>query len=355
MADSAAERTEEATPKRKQEARKKGTVAKSHDLVSALVMVAFLLSMPGALHSLATGWLEGMRYSLHHIPSDFNSANILGFAINCAKPALPGLGILVATAMGVGLFANFAQVGLVFSPQAMIPNPQKLNPFNGIKRFFSAQIAVEGTKTVLKTALFGYLAFGAIMANWDRISMLCILPPMAAVGVMGETLRTMAIRIVMAWVAMSGLDYFFQRKQIEKNLRMTKEEVKREMKEAETSPEVRQAMMARRRKMKRRMMDAVRSADVVVTNPTHFAVAIKYEPGKSYAPIVVAKGQDFIAAKIREEAKKYRVPLVANPPLARALYKQCEIGDFVPRELFQAVAELLAHVYKTLGRVRRNG
>jgi flagellar biosynthetic protein FlhB len=152
---------------------------------------------------------------------------------------------------------------------------------------------------------------------------------------------------------LAGIDYYFQRKQVDKQLRMSKQEVKQEMKEMEQSAELRGAIARKRRALSRsRMMEAVKKADVIVTNPTHFSIAIKYESGKMYAPQVVAKGADLVALKIREIAKEHKVPIVPNPPLARQLYKKCEVGDFVPREMFQAVAEVLAYVYRTMNRRR---
>jgi flagellar biosynthetic protein FlhB len=161
-------------------------------------------------------------------------------------------------------------------------------------------------------------------------------------------IREIGLKVGFVWLGLAGLDYFLQRKQTDKQLRMTKEEVKQEMKEMEGSPELRAAIAQRRRKLSRRMMQAVKTADAVITNPTHYAIAIKYETGKMHAPQVVAKGVDLIALRIREVAKESKVPIVPNPPLARQLYKKCELGDYVPRELFQAVAEVLAYVYKTL-------
>jgi len=181
------------------------------------------------------------------------------------------------------------------------------------------------------------------------------LSPQAAIATVGLLLRSIAIKVAISWLVLAAVDYFFQRKQVDKQLRMTKEELKQEMKNAETSPELKAAQHRRRRQLsKGRMMQAVKTADVVVTNPTHYAVALMYDPEKHSAPIVVAKGADILAAKIREVAGENKVPIIPNPPLARALYKQCEIGDPVPKELFQAVAEVLAYIFKTLKRLKKS-
>jgi flagellar biosynthetic protein FlhB len=162
-------------------------------------------------------------------------------------------------------------------------------------------------------------------------------------------MKGIALRIAATWLVVAGIDYFFQRKQVDRQLRMSKEEVRQEMKDAETSPELKMAQARRRRMNRGRMMEAVKTADAIITNPTHYSVAVKYKPGKDHAPMVVAKGLDLLALKIREIAKEHHIPIVPNPPLARALYKECELGDYVPRELFQGVAEVLAYVYKTIG------
>ncbi len=259
---------------------------------------------------------------------------------------------LLAVIMGVGLVANFAQVGFSMSGEALKPNFNKINPIQGFKRMFSATATMEGVKATVKSFLFGYLAWLCIRDRWDELVSLAGAPSYAMLATVGGLLHSILVRVGIAWLILAAADYLFQRKQVEKQLRMTKEEVKQEMKEQEQSPELRMAMMRARRRNSKRMMQAVQTADAIITNPTHFSIAIKYEPGKSFAPQVVAKGQDLIALRIREIAKEHGVPIVPNPPLARQLYKKCEVGDFIPRDLFQAVAEVLAYVYRTVKSVR---
>jgi flagellar biosynthesis protein FlhB len=268
-------------------------------------------------------------------------------------PSLPGLAMIAVTALGVGLCLNFAQVGFVMSGEAMQPSLAKLNPFTGLKRLFSARAGFEGGKAVFKTLVFGLVAWTSIASSWPELVALGWTTPMGAISGAGSLIHSIVLKISGLWLALALGDYFFQRKQTDKQLRMTKDEVKREMKETETSPELKAAQAQRRRQLSRsRLSEAVRQADVIITNPTHFAVAIQYDPQKQHAPQVVAKGQDHLAAKIREIAGESKVPLVPNPPLARALYRQCEVGDFIPRDLFQPVAEVLAYVYKTIKKVR---
>lgn len=345
------ERTEQATPRHRQEARRRGTVTKSMDLTHAAVVVGLLIVLPFGIGTIGEGALQAMKLSTSSIPADLDSMHMLGYAANSFRPVLPGLCAVVFTSMVIGVAANFAQVGFVFSGQALAPNFSKLNPINGFSRFLSRVSVFEAGKAFGKACLFGLIAFMTIRSNWENLTQLSAIPPIEAVGVAGSVVRVMGIRVAIAWALLAGIDYFFQRQQIERQLRMTKEEVKREMRELETAPEVRMVRNARRRRLMRRLREAVRSADVVVTNPTHYAVALRYQAGRDHAPMVVAKGVDFLAARIREEALDAEIPLVPNPPLARALYKQCEIGDYVPRDLFQAVAEVLAYVYRTLKRM----
>jgi flagellar biosynthetic protein FlhB len=348
------EKTETATAKHKLEARKQGTVAKSTDLTHACGILMLLLVLPIAISSLSVGLVDGFRGWLGNLPTQISVGQAMNFSSDVFHPILPGLALIVLSGMGVGLVMNFAQVGFVLNGSALLPNFTKLNPMSGLQRLVSRNSGFDAAKGLGKTALFSLIAYGCIRSSWSQLNSLNQLPIVDAASLIGSILRSLGMRVGFAWAALAALDYYFQRSQINRQLRMTKYEVKREMREMEMAPEIRMARNIRaRRLMRKRLRDAVKSADVVVTNPTHFAVALKYEMGKSHAPIVVAKGVDYLAAKIREEALLAEIPLVPNPPLARALYKQCEIGDYVPRELFQAVAEVLAYVYRTLKRMPR--
>lgn len=354
MADTGQERTEEATPRRRTEARKKGTVARSVDLTNALVVTALALVLPSTLVAFGQGLMGGMRQGLLSLPTDLSTGSMSRYTWGLLQPAVVSVLPLILTALAVGLAANFAQVGFVMSGQALTPSLQKINPLEGMKRLFSSRAAVDALKAALKALLFAYIAYSAVSSNWNQLIGLAWMKPAAAMSAVGSVLETILIRVAITWLILAALDYLFQRKQTNKQLMMTKDELKREFKEQEGSPELKMAQAQRRRKLsKGRMMDRVKTADAVITNPTHFAVAISYDRSKDAAPIVVAKGQDYIALKIREVATKHRVPIVPNPPLARALYKQCEVGDFIPRQMFQAVAEVLAYVYRTIKGIRR--
>lgn len=345
----AGEKTEEATPKRKQDARKKGTVAKSNDLVGALVLFALSLVLPGAASGIAQGFGSAFRGAGVAAARSADPLAYGTFALNSMAPILGGSAMLIFSVMVIGLVANFGQVGFHLSTEALQPKFSKLNPMEGFKRIFSARATMEGFKATAKCVLFGLVAYSAISAHWGALIGLSWLHPTKATIQVAQLAHTILNRIAITWLMIAVADYFFQRKQVDKQLKMTKDELRREMKEMEGSPELKGERMKRARKLSRgRMMSQVKKADVIITNPTHYAVAVMYERSKMHAPMVVAKGADAIALKIREEAKKHRVPIIENPPLARALYKQCEIGDFVPRDLFTAVAEVLAYVYKTI-------
>lgn len=354
MADSGQERTEEATPRRRQDARKKGTVTKSVELTNSLVMIGLLMALPVLVSQLGRTFLLSINRGFSQIPTTANPADIAGYTWSLAQPMIIAILPLFALAMGIGVMANFAQVGFVLSTESLSPQFSKINPLNGLKKLFSAQSGMEGMKAIFKTALFGYLAYSVVQSHWEILLNLSKSSIGETMTVIGMIMRTIFLRVAIAWLVLAAIDYFFQRHQVNKQLRMTKEEVKQEYRQNEQSPELRAAMSQRRRKLlKGRTAQAVKTANVIITNPTHFAVALKYDPSEMFAPQVVAKGADHLAFKIRELAKEARVPIVPNPPLARQLYKKCEIGDYVPRDLFQAVAEVLAYVYATLDKVRK--
>lgn len=351
MAESAQERTEEATPKRKRDARKKGSVAKSSDLISALSMGAVLFVLPAIVGKIGEEWMKGFHQGMRSIPLDVSSGSLQGYVGTVAVGPFAALLPLLFVAMTVGVIGNVAQVGFMLTPEALAPKWERLNPLAGFKRQFSRVSAMEGFKASLKTVFFGYLCYGVVRDKWDDLAVLSWTNPQALMHTTGDILHTAGVRVVVSWLAIAGLDYFFQRRNLDRNLRMSKEEVKQEFKESEQSPELKMAMARRRRQLSRgRGLKAVQEASVIVTNPTHYAVALKYEPGQMHAPQVVAKGVDFLAAKIREEAEHCRIPIVPNPPLARKLYRTCEVGDFIPKDMFQAVAEVLAFVYRTVKR-----
>jgi len=347
MNEQAQERTEDATPRRRQQARKKGTVTRSQDLTSALVVGVLLVAFPAILGRLGEGFINSFQRTGTSIPNDASLSSINGFVWQNAQGPVFGFIILAGVLMTVGLAANFAQVGFHFTTETLQPSLAKLNPVNGFKRLFSLQSGFEGFKALIKSLVFAYIAYGVLASNWNRLVGTSWADSMSAIAFVGGMTQVIFMRIGVAWLILAVIDYFFQKRQVEKQIKMTKQELKEEFRETEQSPELKMAMSRMRGRMKSKVSDAVKTANVIVTNPTHFSVALRYEPGQMHAPQVVAKGQDWMALKIREIAKENGIPIVPNPPLARQMYKKCDIGDFVPRDMFQAVAEVLAFVYRT--------
>jgi flagellar biosynthetic protein FlhB len=351
--NSGQEKSEQPTDKRKREARKKGTVTKSVDLISAAVFMAIMVAIPGVMAKGFQGFTHGFRSAVGVSTNDFSLAKVDQVTRAALLPMLPPLITITVIAMTVGLIGNFAQVGFSLSGEAMKPNFNKINPVNGLKRLFGKAAIFDLFKSLIKLFVFSWMVYSSIRDHWGEIGMIWSLTPIQSLSVIGGLVRTILMRVGIAWIVLAIADYMFQKKQTNSQLMMTKEEVRQEMKDAESSPEMKGARMRMARQFsKMRLSQAVAEADVIITNPTHFAVAIKYESSKNHAPVVVAKGVDHLAMRIRELAKEAKVPIVENRPLARALHKQCEVGDFVPRELFQSVAEVLAYVYRTVKKVR---
>jgi flagellar biosynthetic protein FlhB len=260
--------------------------------------------------------------------------------------ALPILGVCLVA----GFVASAAQVGLKPMPGAMKPNFKKLNPAAGFKNLFKPQhFAVETAKNVAKTVAVGAIAALAVFPKLDELAALVGTPPGDVLPEIASIVMTIATRAAAAYLLIAAADFAWQKYKHEKSLKMDKEELKQEFKQQELPAEIKSAQRRRAMELARsRMMEAVPTADVIVTNPTHYSVALKYEAGTS-APIVVAKGVDNLAFKIREAAKDAGVMIVPDPPLARTLYANVDVGRQIPEELFHAVAQLLAYVYRVAG------
>lgn len=253
----------------------------------------------------------------------------------------------------VGFAGSALQVGFVASGKALQAKGERLNPLPGIARMFSARAAVECAKAIAKVVVVGYIVYSFIRDRYVEIGSLARGNYMSACSEIGRLTWELLLRAGIVLLVIAALDYMFQRSQLEKQLKMTKQEVKEDMKRTEGDPLVKSKIRQRQRAIsQRRMMQEVPKADVVITNPTHYAVALRYEPEKSTAPVVLAKGQRLVAQRIREIAEENGVPIVENVQLARTLYASVEIGDEIPTDLYQAVAEILAYVYRLSQKVR---
>lgn len=341
------ERTEAATPRKRNEVRRRGQVAKSQDLSSMIVLLAVLTTMHAVGGRSVEVVLSYLQQSLiHRPPTAINTQILWTEAGKVVGVLLRAIGPLFATAMLVGMLVNMLQTRFLFATQALMPSFNRLNPLLGIKRFISAQGLVEAVKASAKLFLISLIAYKAIDSRYPEIVDTIRKDIPTIIALTGDLLYRVTLRVAMFLLLLGAIDYGYQRYSFEKSNRMSKDEVKREGKESEGNPEVKNKIRQRMRQAaKRRMMQSVPTADVVVTNPTHFAVALKYDPDAMGAPLVVAKGADLVAAKIRELAQENDVPIVENPPLARTLYKSVEIGQEIPGDMFGAVAEVLAYVY----------
>lgn len=342
----AGEKTEEPTAKRKADARKKGQVGRSQEVNAAFVLlVGFLILRLLGGNAIA----EIMNYSTYifgNLNADINEESIMqmfiGMIILLAKTSMP----LMVFIMIIGLAMNIAQVGFMFTTEQLQFNPGKLSPISGFKRMFSKRSLVELVKSLIKIVIIGYFVFSYLSDEIFQIPKLIYMDLMAGLNKMSDSIFTLAFKIIGVFMIMAAMDYAYQKWQNNQDLKMSKQEVKEEFKQQEGDPKIKGKIRQKQRQMAMaRMMQEVPKADVIVTNPTHFAVALKYESGMS-APIVVAKGQDLVAQKIKELARESRIPIVENKPLARAIYAAVEVGGVIPQELYKAVAEVLAYVYR---------
>jgi flagellar biosynthetic protein FlhB len=350
------DKTEKATPKRRNEARREGNVAKSTDLNSAVVLAAGLVGLIFMGPKAIAGVSDAMRTIFGQIshPGMATSASGLHTLMQL------GLNVMLTTVAPIagmcvfaGVASNVAQVGFKPTFQPLKPSFGKLNPITGFKNtFFSTRMPFEGAKAIAKVTAVGAVVAIALIPQLTHLGASVGTPPAALASLIGSSVMGIAERAAIAYLLIAVIDLIWQRRKHAKSLRMSKQQVKDEFKQTQLPPEVKSALRRRQIQAARaRMMAAIPQADVIVTNPTHFAVALKYD-GNHPAPIVVAKGQDVVAKQIRRIADENNVPIVPDPPLARSLHKSVEIGQMIPAEMFAAVAQVLAFVYKMAGRRR---
>lgn len=353
MGNPGAEKTEQATPRRRQKEREKGNISKSQDMISALMMT-ISIGILGILASFIMKSIEGMLYNTftHLKPDDINPQNIfplfIPFLKTLAQILLPFLAVLMVS----GVFIVRMQVGHIFAPEKIKFDFGNLSPSKALKNAqklfnpFEPKNLVEFVKSLIKLLIVFTCGYSVINGRIDEVYGLFDLNIVAAFTVVSSILTQMIINMCLAMLAIGLIDKKYQDYEYEKAIKMTKQEVKDEFKDTEGDPKIKSKIRSIQMKMARqRMMSAVKTADVVVTNPTHYAVALEYDRLKSAAPKVVAKGVDFVAFKIREIAQNNKIPVVENPPLARALYKLVPIDGIIPSDMFVAVAEVLAYVY----------
>ena len=340
------EKTEEPTAKKRADARKKGQVGRSQELNTAFVLLIGFFSLKllwDYIYLSIAGYTTYVFSNLNQVVDAENILRIfIGIAIVLAKTAFP----IMFAIMLIGLAINFFQVGLTFNTESIEFKLDKLNPINGFGRIFSKRSLVELAKSFFKILVIGFFLYRFIHEQILAMPQFMFFDLTTSLSLVAEIIFHMAFIVIGVIMVMALMDYGYQKWQTTQDLKMTKQEVKDEMKQSEGDPQIKGKIRQKQRQMAMaRMMKEVPKADVIITNPTHFAIALSYQQGMS-APLVVAKGQDIVAQRIKEIARDARVPLVENKPLARAIYAAVQIGDAIPQELYQAVAEVLAYVYR---------
>jgi len=338
-------KTEEPTSRKLEEARRKGDVAKSTDL-------AAFMALSGAIATVAIGgpWIMsrlvvGLRPFIEH-SEDFDLSGLGGLSVlkMALGAAAPVVVVLIAAALA-GVMGNFVQHGFLWSPAKLAPEFGKLNPLEGFKRMFGIDAFVQFLKSVAKLVSISVIAWMVMKPHAEEVPQLARLDVMAIIPESMSIIRPLAIAVLISLGVMAGIDWLWTRHRFTQRMRMSREEVKQDHKDSDGDPHIK----ARQRQMrversKKRMIQAVPTASVVVMNPTHYAVALRYEPGETPAPICVAKGMDAIALKIREVAEGAQVPVIEDPPLARALYATVKVDEAIPREHYQAVAKIIGFI-----------
>ena len=350
MADEneAASRTEEPTPRKLEQAREKGDVAKTPELpqLASLAASVAVLAIAGGwiCRNLAMGLLP---FVAHPDAIAIEGRGSMEVAHHAVKAALPAILLVLVTAGVAGAAGHLMQTGLMFTPDKMKPDFKKLSPMQGLKRIFGVDGLIQFAKSLLKVAVTAVLAWWVVKPHLSQMAQLATLDPSAILPFMGDLLRRLVFAVLGLLLVITAADWFVQKQRFMARMRMSKEELKEEFKNTEGDPHVKaRQKQIRIERARRRMMQAVPKATVVVMNPTHYAVALKYVQGEDDAPLCVAKGLDAIALKIREVAEANKVPVVEDPPLARALYAAVEIDDMIPPAHYEAVAKIIGFILK---------
>lgn len=354
MAEDAGEKTEEATQARREEFRKKGQVAQTRELSSAMVLLfSFLMIyftgryfLQQTVHLFNVFFGEGLMQALAQ--DDLKKMTILaGKAI--AELFFP-IGIVIAV---VATFSVVIQIGIVQVEDALGPKLDKIDPLNGLRRIFSLKSVIEAIKAVIKLAMVGLVIYFVLKSEVIKLPGLMNQPVDSILSYLASKVGLLLGSVSALFFVLSAGDYFFQWWDLEKQMMMTKQEVKEEHKSREGDPMIKSRIRRIQREVaQRRMMQEVPKADVIITNPTHIAVALKYDD-KTPAPQLIAMGADLVAEKIKALAREHNIPVVENKPLARTIYKTMKIGQVIPRDLYMAVAEVLSYVYKLKRKVRK--
>ena len=353
------EKTEEPTSKKLSDARKEGQVAKSKEIANCTGLLALFLILKFMIGYIGTSFLEIFSEVYNKIPEtvtmyqgnvpEYDFVQILKYS---ALRLLLIVGPILLIGFIVAFISDFLQVKWKVTSKPLQPKFNKLNPVSGFKKIISVNSLVELIKSLLKLILVGVVIYNYVIDNKEFVFILYDMPLMQGLQLMAEMVTDLGIKISLIYVVIAAADFIYQKVKFKRDMKMTKQEVKDEYKQQEGDPQVKGRIRQKMREVsQRRMMQSLPQADVVITNPTHYAVAIKYDPDQYDAPIVLAKGEDYLAQKIKEVAKEHNIEIVENKPLARMLYANVDVGQLVPPELYQAVAEVLAFVYQLKGKI----
>ena len=341
------EKTEDATPKKKSDSRKKGQVAKSKEVPLALTLLTCTM-----LLALLSGYVGNeLKETLYHFLNieftELSYSSLRNLMITVlVRIALTFLPVVIPI-MVMGVFGNYIQVGFLFTGEPLKPKLSKLNPISGFKKIFSSRTVVELVKQLIMVTIVGFIGYSFVKENFTSLLKIGYLSVSSIPKEFSRLVVEIFVKVSMIMIAVAAADYFYQFYMHKKDLKMTKQEIKEEFKQAEGDPQIKSKIKQKQREIaSKRMMASVPDATVVITNPTHIAVALKYDEGGEGAPKVVAKGADYTAIKIKEIAKENDVPIIENKPLARLMYKEVEIDGEISVDMYQAVAEILAVVYK---------
>ena len=344
------EKTEEATPKKLKDARKEGQVAKSMDVITAFMLLALFVGLKIFAGYIGNGFLECFHMVYGGISTtvkgEVTKNTMIGWTQEAIFQILMIAAPLILLAFVVAIVFNVAQVKWEPTLKPLMPKFDKFNPIKGMKRLFSKDKIMELLKSIVKVGILTYVVYDTIKDQYGLLFQFYRYELGTAIAVIGDLIINLGIKISACFLLIAAVDYFYQKHKFAEEMKMTKQEVKDEFKNSEGDPQIKGKIKARMREAsQRRMMQNLPDADVVITNPTHLAVALKYDRNSSSAPVVIAKGADYLAVKIKEGARENQIEIVENKPVARMLYYNVDLEQEIPPELYQAVAEILAYVY----------
>ena len=349
------EKTEDATPKKLEDARKEGQVAKSQDIGVAAILLIFFVAVRIFGGFLYRTLLETFHFLYEAIPQyagDFNGARSMNLMTYCGRQTLLLAGPIMAILLVVVVIVNVAQVKWHPTMKPLQPKFSKISPVSGMKRMFSKDKIFDLVKAIAKLLVLFYVIYNELSDEWGMVVNIYSLDLTSALQLLVNAVINIGLKISFVFLILAAVDYYYQRRKFKNDMKMTKQEVKEEYKNTEGNPQIKSRIRSKMQEVSRaRMMQSVPEADVVITNPPHLAVAIKYDKDLGEAPVVLAKGADYLAAKIKDIAAENKVEIVENKPLARMLYYNVEIGNQIPPELYQMVAEVLAYVYSIQGKI----